>query len=107
MLRAHASGGLSWRDLRVTLHTKRAPRTILDGACGEAEPGRVLAILGPSGSGKTTLLQLLAGRLETSRKIGVGGALSPAPSQAAPAAFVYQEDAFHSRLTVLEVLAHV
>ena len=95
---------LSWRDLRAELAGKDGNRTLLDGACGDATPGRVLAVIGPSGAGKTTLIQMLAGRLEYSKHVRVSGTLDPLPSATAPASFVYQDDAFHSRLTVQEVL---
>ena len=60
---------LAWRDLTVTLNTKKEKRTLLDRAAGTAYIGRVLAIIGPSGAGKTTLLQTLGGRLEASSKV--------------------------------------
>ena len=96
--------GLSWRNLRAELVERDSRRVLLDSASGDAAPGRVLAVIGPSGSGKTTLLHMLAGRLEATRKVHCSGSLSPVPSAAAPASFVHQDDYFHSRLTVTEVI---
>ena len=93
---------LAWRDLTVTLNTKKEKRTLLDRAAGTAYIGRVLAIIGPSGAGKTTLLQTLGGRLEASSKVKLSGSLEPSLDR--PAAFIYQDDAFHGRLTVEETL---
>lgn len=42
---------------------------------GEAQPGRLLAIMGPSGSGKTTLLNVLAGQLMASPRLHLSGLL--------------------------------
>ncbi|EOD33624.1 hypothetical protein EMIHUDRAFT_253067 [Emiliania huxleyi CCMP1516] len=91
----------SWLNLRAELTGKQA-RVLIDGASGTARRGRVLAIIGPSGAGKSTLLQALAGRLDRSSKLRLSGTLAPPPSR--PGAFVYQEDAFFSRLTVAETL---
>ena len=91
----------SWAELRAELIGKQ-PRVLLDGACGSAHQKRVLAIIGPSGAGKTTLLQALAGRLDRSKKLQLTGTITPPLDR--PAAFVYQEDAFFSRLTVQETL---
>ena len=91
-----------WND--VTAELVKPERKIIDSVSGSAQAGRVLAIIGPSGSGKTTLLQLLAGRLERSKKMRVSGSVDPPPSADAPASFVYQDDAFLSRLTVDETL---
>ena len=95
---------LHWHDLTAELVAAPNNRKLLDGACGSAHPGRVLAIIGPSGAGKTTLLQLLAGRLERSRNLRISGSVDPPPAVDAPASFVYQDDAFLSRLTVEETL---
>ena len=56
---------LAWRDLTVTLNTKKEKRTLLDRAAGTAYIGRVLAIIGPSGAGKTTLLKHILSNVET------------------------------------------
>ena len=92
---------IAWRDLRAEL-VKPQRRTILDDLSGQAYNQRVLAILGPSGSGKSTLLQALSGRLERSSKLRLSGSITPDLSR--PAAFVYQDDAVHARLTVEETM---
>ena len=92
----------AWRDLTVELANKRERRQLVAGAAGTAYRGRVLAILGPSGAGKSTLLQALAGRLEKTSKLQLSGSIEPPQTQ--PGAFIYQDDAFHSRLTVEETL---
>ena len=96
-----ASVAFSWAELHAELIGK-TPRVLLDGACGAAHRQRVLAILGPSGAGKTTLLQALAGRLDRSSKLQLSGVIEPPLLR--PAAYIYQEDAFFSRLTVRETL---
>lgn len=54
-LRIEKAGGqvlLQWDGLTCTLRTKDdGERVLLDGLCGEARPGRLLALMGPSGSG--------------------------------------------------------
>ena len=90
-----------WRELSAEL-TAPPRRVLLDNTRGVAYHERILAIIGPSGAGKTTLLQALAGRLERTSKVAVTGSITPARSR--PAAFVYQDDAFQSRLTVEETL---
>ena len=42
---------------------------------GEANSGRLLAIMGPSGSGKTTLLNVLAGQMTASPRVHLSGLL--------------------------------
>lgn len=85
---------------------------ILTGVSGAARAGRFLAIMGPSGAGKTTLLHVLAGQLAAAKGTRVTGrvlAVCPnGPSSPPPApprvAFVGQQDAFFSMLTVRETL---
>ena len=95
---------LMWQDVSVEISSAGGPRKIILDSCGIAKSGRIAAVLGPSGSGKTTLLHALAGRLEKASKLQLTGSVEPPPSPAKPASFVYQEDAFHSRLTVTETL---
>lgn len=102
---------LEWNNVSVHLtDSKKHPegRMILDNVSGNAQPGRVLAILGPSGSGKTTLLNALAGRLPYSKAISLHGSIdvngvSIDDFEHVPA-YVTQEDIFFSQLTVQETL---
>lgn len=61
----HKGGYLVWEELSVVLPNlvKGAPRRLLSGLSGYAQPGRIMAVMGLSGSGKTTLLDSLAGKL--------------------------------------------
>lgn len=43
---------------------------------GYAKPGELLAIMGSSGSGKTTLLNILAQRLDTSKRCKLFGSIN-------------------------------
>ncbi|URE43428.1 ABC-2 type transporter [Musa troglodytarum] len=83
-------------------------RFLLSNVCGEAKPGRLLAIMGPSGSGKTTLLNVLAGQLMASPRLHLSGHLDinglPMPSEGYKVAYLRQEDLFFSQLTVRETL---
>ena len=78
---------------------------------GKIHSGRLLGILGPSGSGKSTLLNILSGRLRTtstyskylSNGMSVTSDLSP-HLEGHDVAFIYQDDAFFSMLSVSETL---
>ena len=52
---------LYWSDLTLRLPPPKKS-VLVDGVCGQARPGRVLAVAGPSGAGKTTLLNALTAR---------------------------------------------
>lgn len=113
---------LEWRDLTSALHAKSAPKTrgtrdararrlILSGVSGVARPGRFLALLGPSGSGKTSLLNALAGQTPADKKLRLTGALTAngvavdgGDAHRERVAYVRQQDAFYSELTVRETL---
>ena len=76
-----------------------------------ARPGRFLALLGPSGSGKTSLLNALAGQTPADKKLRLTGALAAngvavdgGDAHRERVAYVRQQDAFYSELTVRETL---
>ena len=53
---------MQWHDLSYTVPTPKGPKQLIDGVCGHATPGKLLAVMGSSGAGKTTLLNALSGR---------------------------------------------
>lgn len=95
---------LSWSSVSLSADGRK----ILDGVTGEARPGRLLGIMGPSGAGKTSVLQVLAGTVPNTRGMQLRGEMSGScftSGAREAAAFVGQEDRFHSQLTVSETLS--
>ncbi|XP_010243793.1 PREDICTED: ABC transporter G family member 7 [Nelumbo nucifera] len=102
---------IRWTNITCSLSDKsgKMVRFLLKNVSGEANPGRLLAIMGPSGSGKTTLLNVLAGQLTASPRLHLSGLLDvngqPISKEAFKFAYVRQEDLFFSQLTVRETLS--
>ncbi|KAK9118576.1 hypothetical protein Scep_016669 [Stephania cephalantha] len=102
---------IRWSNITCSLSDKsgKTVRFLLQNVCGEAKPGRLLAIMGPSGSGKTTLLNVLAGQLGASPRLHLSGLLEINGRKSAKRdlkfAYVRQEDLFFSQLTVRETLS--
>ena len=91
---------LSWTRCQV----RHRDRTILDlRSPGAIHRGHLLGILGPSGSGKTTFLNAISGGLQETPTLRYTHDISP-PILKTDTAFIYQEDAFFSQLTVQETL---
>ncbi|KAF6171040.1 hypothetical protein GIB67_014620 [Kingdonia uniflora] len=82
-------------------------KILLNGICGEAKDGEILAVLGASGSGKSTLIDALANRI---RRESLKGTLTlngePLESRLLKAisAYVMQDDILYPMLTVEETL---
>ncbi|CAO2830154.1 unnamed protein product [Amaranthus hypochondriacus] len=102
---------IRWRNITCSLSDAKSKsvRFLLNDVCGEAKPGRLLAIMGPSGSGKTTLLNVLAGQLTASSRLRLSGLLEVngqrTPKKSYKSAFIRQEDLFFSQMTVRETLS--
>lgn len=87
-------------------------KVILNKASGLVNSGNICAILGPSGSGKTCLLNILSGRISCGRslkpnltgRILFDGKLVKLADIQSQSAFVSQDDALFSYLTVEETL---
>jgi iron complex transport system ATP-binding protein len=98
------SAGVSARGVGVRL----GGRQILEAIDFDAAPGAVTAIVGPNGSGKTTLLRALAGLLDFSGQVEVGGAnvrrLAPA-ERAQRVAYLPQSSELQAMLSVRQVVA--
>ncbi|HSI03440.1 MAG: ABC transporter ATP-binding protein [Myxococcota bacterium] len=58
---AHASAGITVRDVTKVFYRGKEPLTVLDKLNLEVPAGQFVALMGPSGSGKSTLLNLIAG----------------------------------------------
>lgn len=102
-------------DVTVTVPAGRGKnagtKKAISRVSGVARAGRLTAIMGPSGGGKTTLLHVLAGQLAAGAGVRasgrVGATVAGSPGVAAPrprVAFVRQDDAFFSMLTVAETV---
>ncbi|CAL1409649.1 unnamed protein product [Linum trigynum] len=100
---------LVWEDLTVVLPNfgNKPTKRLLQGLCGYAEPGRIMAIMGPSGSGKSTLLDSLAGRLSKD-VIMTGTVLYNGKKRRLDTgvAYVTQEDVLMGTLTARETLTY-
>ncbi|GAV74687.1 ABC_tran domain-containing protein/ABC2_membrane domain-containing protein [Cephalotus follicularis] len=102
---------LVWEDLSVVVAPNSgncAPKKLLSGLSGYAEPGRMMAIMGLSGSGKSTLLDALAGRLspnvEMTGKVLING--RKRSTNIKEISYVTQEDSFLGIFTVRETLTY-
>ena len=82
--------------------------TVLDGATGVLQPGRLTLLLGPPGSGKSILQAALAGRLKESKGLKIHGTITyngldiKTLEAARITAWVKQTDVHLPKLTVLE-----
>lgn len=92
---------LAWHN--VTYKVNNGGKTILNDCSGQIFRGQFAAIMGPSGSGKTTLLDVLANRVDGSRK---GRELTGNINMQSGvnARYVQQEDSLVGILTVRETL---
>ncbi|KAG6623514.1 ABC transporter-like protein [Phytophthora cinnamomi] len=102
---------LEWRALQlgVTVQNPQTKepeqKTILESMSGVARPGELLVVMGPSGAGKSSLLDCISGRNNAIKgQVTVNGSPWTKPLKRF-AAYVMQEDLFHSTLTVKEHLA--
>ena len=97
---------LSWRNVNYSVLVKKQNKVILKDCAGDLAPGKMLAILGPSGSGKTSLLNVVAGRVtagELEGEILLNGK-PRTDSFRLLSAYVVQDDALFSSLTVRETM---
>ncbi|KAJ3140054.1 ATP-binding cassette sub- G member 2 [Irineochytrium annulatum] len=88
---------------------KKETRTLLKDITGAAYSGELVAIMGSSGAGKTTLLNCLSGRLSNgtlSGSILYNGHARDPKTWRKTIAFVEQEDALYSQITVRETLRY-
>jgi molybdate transport system ATP-binding protein len=74
----------------------------------EAHPGEVVAVIGPNGAGKTTLLRALAGLVEATGEVGVGGVSWTRPPRLVRdrnLGFVFQDQSLFPHLSALDNVA--
>eukprot|EP00008_Paramoeba_atlantica_P007770 CAMPEP_0201489170 /NCGR_PEP_ID=MMETSP0151_2-20130828/21059_1 /ASSEMBLY_ACC=CAM_ASM_000257 /TAXON_ID=200890 /ORGANISM="Paramoeba atlantica, Strain 621/1 / CCAP 1560/9" /LENGTH=383 /DNA_ID=CAMNT_0047874663 /DNA_START=127 /DNA_END=1275 /DNA_ORIENTATION=- len=108
----------SWKNLRYEVESRgfcckrneKETKTILKGVHGVVLPGQFVALMGPSGSGKSTLLDLLTGRVGIpprpglSGEIRINGKLATSSDIKQNIAYIMQDDALYSMLSVRENL---
>ncbi|OBR15190.1 ABC-2 type transporter [Colletotrichum higginsianum IMI 349063] len=96
----------TFKDINYTVPYGDGERRLLDGVCGFAKPGKMIALMGSSGAGKTTLLNTIAQR----QKVGVvsgemlvnGAALGPEFQRGT--GFCEQRDIHEGTATIREAL---
>ena len=103
---------LSWKRLHYAVpikdkKDKLASKLILKGVQGALAPGHLLAVMGSTGSGKTSCLSCLAGRVPLGHTLSGEVLVNGKPRDDGMlniAAYVMQDDALFSCLTVRETL---
>ncbi|KAK0375142.1 ABC-2 type transporter [Colletotrichum limetticola] len=96
----------TFKDINYTVPYGNGERQLLNGVCGYAKPGKMIALMGSSGAGKTTLLNTIAQR----QKIGVvtgdmlvnGASLGPEFQRGT--GFCEQRDIHEGTATIREAL---
>jgi len=112
--KADESSACKWSEIIVS-RTKSSSKEdtrkkILSIGPGKIDPGRLLCIIGPSGAGKSTFLNVVALRFQNSSVLNLRSdlvhrsRLNNVQFTKADVAFVQQDDAFFSMLTVNETL---
>lgn len=100
---------IEWEDLTYTVTVGRRKnkkiKTILDNISAQVPAGRLVAVMGPTGCGKTSLINALAGRVPVGATLS-GNILINGRQRGrgfrAISAYVMQDDALFSNLTVRE-----
>ena len=95
----------SWENITVARRSvsSQQRKYILKLSSGQIKSKRLIAIIGPSGSGKSTFLNVISDRFHNSSYMS-GYFMLETPSIKADVAFIHQDDAFFSMLTVNETL---
>ena len=107
LLGCHGKHDVAWRELVVV--DKRG-KYVVEKSNYYLEGGHTLGIIGPSGSGKSTFLTSLAGILPSASLTSGGEVMVSSssslgrPLELSDVAFLAQDDAFFSMLTVEETL---
>ncbi|KAI8839229.1 P-loop containing nucleoside triphosphate hydrolase protein [Chytridium lagenaria] len=102
---------LTWNNIsyEISQGRKKPVRQLLKNLTGSIKSGEMVAIMGSSGAGKTTLLNCLSGRLSTgtlSGTISYNGETRNPRTWRRTMAFVEQDDALYSQITVRETLRY-
>ncbi|KXH67275.1 ABC-2 type transporter [Colletotrichum salicis] len=96
----------TFKDINYTVPYGNGERQLLNGVCGYAKPGKMIALMGSSGAGKTTLLNTIAQRQKTGIVTGdmfVNGA-SLGPEFQRGTGFCEQRDIHEGTATIREAL---
>jgi ABC-type multidrug transport system ATPase subunit len=101
--------GITFSSISVEVGKGKKAKSILSEISGFVEPKSLTALMGPSGSGKTTLVDVLTRRKNTGKLTGKVLYDGKKPQESFlkhNAAYVQQEDALISNLTVYETLMY-
>ncbi|KAF7050978.1 hypothetical protein CFC21_059267 [Triticum aestivum] len=88
--------------------TRKKPIKVINGVSGAINPSRMTLLLGAPGSGKTTFLKALAGKLDSSLKLGgkvmYNGEEVNSSTPQYLHAYISQYDLHHAEMTVREMI---